>query len=119
MSVWTKLPPVAAGGAVCLTCGCGAHETLPMDRHIAVGFGSAGFSRDDKGLWDENMCEREMRPEERALDDFPTVAHVEALAVADPDHDWRIYFFAPLYEATYQRHGDAHWVLVEKGQGFA
>ena len=116
---FTRLPALDAGRTVCLTCGCGAHELLSMGRLIAVGFGSAGFTRDGVTLWDENMREHEMRTEERALDDFPTVAHVEAMAAADPDHDWRIYFYAPLYEAHYQRHGDGHWVLVRKGEGFA
>jgi hypothetical protein len=41
------------------------------------------------------------------------------MAAADPDHDWRIYFYAPLYEAEYQRQGDGCWVLIKKGEGFA
>ena len=38
------------------------------------------------------------------------------------DVDWEIEviaFHAPLYSAVYQRQGDAAWVLVEKGHGFA
>lgn len=46
-------------------------------------------------------------------------AEAEALASKDPNHDWRISFDAPLYSATYQRHAERHWVLVEKGDGFA
>ena len=79
---------------------------------IAVGFGSAGYSRDGVQLWDEGTTEE---GEEK----LPTVADVEELAKADPDHDWRIFFFAPLYESEYQRQGDGVWVLVRKGMGFA
>jgi hypothetical protein len=104
-----KLPAVE-GSVACLTCGCGARSDLAMDRHIGVGFGTAGYSKDGEALWDE------MREDP---DDLPTVADVEKLAAADPDHDWRIYFFAPLYDAEYQRQGDGVWVLVKKGPGFA
>jgi hypothetical protein len=41
------------------------------------------------------------------------------MAMADPEHDWRIYFYSPMYEAEYQRQGLGVWVLVRKGQGFA
>ena len=107
--MFEKLPAVE-GSVACLTCGCGARSDLDMERHIAVGFGSAGYSRDGESLWDEQGQE---------FDDCPTVADVEKLAVADPERDWRIYFFAPLYEAEYQRQGDGVWVLVRKGMGFA
>jgi len=105
---WEKLPPVE-GFVACLSCGCGAQETLELDREISVGLGRAGYSRDGEILW-EDPC-RDVTP--------PTVEDVEKLAAADPDHDWRIFFEAPLYEAEYQRQGDRHWVLVKKGPGFA
>jgi hypothetical protein len=104
-----KLPAVE-GSVICLTCGCGARTDLDPDTHICVGFGSAGYSRDGRTLWQEQGEE---------WDDCPTVAQVEAMAKADPDHDWRIFFYAPLYESEYQRQGDAVWVLVSKGEGFA
>ncbi len=111
---WTKLPAVE-GSIACLTCKAGAKSDLAMDRHIAVGFGSAGYSKDGLSLWDENG------PAAKDLDwdEMPTVRDVESLAMADPDHDWRIYFFAPMYEAEYQRQGLAVWVLVKSGMGFA
>jgi hypothetical protein len=102
--------PAVEGSVACLTCGCGAQTDLEPDRRICVGFGSAGYSKDGKALWDEQGEE---------YDDCPSVADVEALAVADPDHGWRIYFYAPLYESEYQRQGEGRWVLVRKGQGFA
>jgi len=99
------------GSVACLTCGAGARSDLPMDRMIAVGFGSAGYSRDGEELWSEGQLDD--------IDNAPNVSHVEQLAAADPDRDWRIYFFAPLYEAEYQRQGEGVWVLVRKGEGFA
>lgn len=108
---WERLPAVE-GSVACLTCGCGARSDLPMDRPIAVGFGSAGYSKDGKPLWDEQEAGEDW-------DKMHTVATVEALALADPDHDWRIYFVAPLYESEYQRQGEGVWVLVRKGEGFA
>jgi hypothetical protein len=106
-----KLPAVE-GSIACLICGAGARSDLDMDRHIAVGFGSAGYSRDGEELWSEQECNGD-------FEDAHTVAHVEALAAADPDHDWRIYFYAPLYESEYQRQAEGVWVLVRKGMGFA
>ena len=107
--MFEKLPAVD-GSIARLTCGAGARSDLSMDRTIAVGFGSAGYSRDGQCLWQEGGDE---------FEDCPTVADVEALAKADPDHDWRISFFAPLYEAEYQRQADGIWVLIRKGEGFA
>jgi hypothetical protein len=105
---WERLPAVE-GSVACLTCGAGAGTDLPMERMIAVGFGSAGYSKDGEILWEE--CAED--------ENFPQVSDVEAQAAADPDHDWRIFFYAPLYEAEYQRQGDGIWVLVKKGLGFA
>ena len=49
-----------------------------------------------------------------------TIGRIEEdQAAADPDHDWRVHFHAPLSERTYQRHGPEEWVLVETGPGFA
>lgn len=105
-----KLPAVE-GSVACLTCGMGARTDLEMDRCIAVGFGSANYSRDGTCLWEESLLIDGDEP--------PTVQHVEDLAKADPDHDWRIAYYAALYEAEYQRQGDGVWVLVKKGMGFA
>lgn len=102
---WEKLPAVH-GSIACLTCGCGAVSDLNMGREIDTGFGSAGYSRDGEVLWDGG-------------DDISLVEDVERMAKVDPDHDWRIWFFAPLYESEYQRQGDGVWVLVRKGDGFA
>ena len=107
---WVRLPRVD-GGVACLTCGCGPTNDLMMDREIAVGFGNAGYSKDGAILWEESQ--------DPDSEEYPTVATVEALAKEDPDHDWRIFFYAPLYESEYQRQGDGVWVLTKKGDGFA
>lgn len=107
---WAKLPAVE-GSVACLTCGCGARSDLSPQRHIAVGFGDAGYSRDGEALFSEAGA--------GDVEDYPTVADVEKLAAADPDHDWRIYFHAPMYDSEYQRQGDGLWVLVKRGEGFA
>jgi hypothetical protein len=112
---WERLPPVA-GSVACLTCGCGAHETLDMDRSVCVGFGAAWYTKDGETLWSEGSEGWEETGWEEGV---PTVADVEAIAAAEPDHDWRIHFDAPLYEAHYQRQGPGHWVLYAKGPGFA
>lgn len=69
---WGKLPPVE-GFVACLSCGCGAHETLELDREISVGLGRAGYSRDGEILW-EDPCRDDVTP--------PTVEDVEKLAAA-------------------------------------
>jgi len=108
---WEKLPAVD-GSVACLTCGCGARSDLELERHIAVGFGDAGYRKDGETTSTEPHSDEDWEK-------TPTVADVEKMALADPDHDWRIYFYAPLYEAEYQRQGDGVWVLVKKGLGFA
>jgi hypothetical protein len=105
--------PAVEGSIACLTCGSGAKSDLSMERMIAVGFGDAGYTKDGLGVWSESDAAADSE------DDFPVVADVEKLAAADPDHDWRIYFYSPMYEAEYQRQGEGVWVLVKKGEGFA
>ena len=107
---WEKLPGIEGGPGGCAHCGT-QHAILPMDSIIAVGFGSAGVTKDGKCVWDEQDAPTET--------DYWTVAKAEEVAAADPDHDWRIYIVAPLSERHYQRQGEKHWVLYEKGMGFA
>jgi len=81
---------------------------LPMDRELTVGFGEVSVIRDGEGVWRSVAY-----PAEK------TAADMEEKAAADPDHDWRIRFNAPLSEAIYQRHGKAKWMLIAVGDGFA
>ena len=106
---WLK-PAIAGGTKGCPCCGA-MHQALPADAVIAVGFGSAFCSKGNECIYDEQETARE--------GDYKTCADMELLAANDPYHDWRISYFAPLYESIYQRHGPGHWVLIEKGQGFA
>jgi len=107
---WEKKPALPSGGMACLCCGA-ITTMFPADGWIAVGFGSAGVTRDGAEVWSERMDLDEQS--------IWTGADAEKAAAADPDHDWRIYKHAPLYDAEYQRHGDGQWVLIERGAGFA
>jgi hypothetical protein len=104
-----KLPPIQGGYGPCNCCGM-IHDSLPMSNRICVGFGSATVCKGDECVFDAGN-----------LDYFDcwTVQDAEDAAKADPDHDWRIHLYGPLKELHYQRHGDGHWVLYERGEGFA
>lgn len=106
---YEKLPPIE-GSVACLTCGCGAHDSLNMQKLIAVGFGCAVVTKDGETVYSEPQGDDET---------FWTAQDAENAAMSNPDHDWRIHFHAPLYDAVYQRHSDGHWPLIEKGMGFA
>ncbi len=106
---WIR-PAILGGTKGCLCCGA-MHQALPADASIAVGFGSANRTKDGAPIYDEQDT-----PEG---EECKTCGDMEVIASADPDHNWLISLYAPLYEATYQRHGPGHWVLVEKGNGFA
>ncbi len=107
---FTKLQASEGSGPACLTCGYGAHDTLAMYKLLAVGFGACNVRKDDDIVYSEDSRDDE---------EFWTAQKAEDLAKLDPDHDWRIEFYAPLYEAHYQRHGDGHLVLIKQGDGFA
>lgn len=108
---WEKLPAIEGGPGGCLHCGY-KHPILPMDAVIAVGFGSASLTKGDECIYDEQDVGHTYK-------DYLTVEQAEEMAARDPDHDWRIHLFAPLSERHYQRQGEKHWVLYEKGEGFA
>jgi hypothetical protein len=118
-AAWSALPAVK-GSIACLTCGCGAREDIDGGRWIAVGFGNAGITKNGKHVWSEDELPRDGAglPHEDSPEPL-TMADAERLAAEDPEADWRVYFFAPLYEATYQRQGPGRWVLIESGEGFA
>jgi len=84
---------------------------FPLDCEITVGFGYAALERDGVPMFTEDTC---------GDHDVPlTGAQAEAMAASDPDHDWRIELWAPLYGQTYQRHAPGEWVLIKKSKGFA
>lgn len=96
----------------CPTCRCcGVRQTqLCMESRIAVGFGVATLTKDGEVIWQEQGEEWE---------DCMTVADAEALASADPNHDWRIELYGPLRGSVHQRQGDRQWMLVSVNDGFA
>ena len=82
-------------------------QTIDLASLVHPGFGGAAvYAADAPDLGTE-------------LRESDTVQDAEDFAAGQPDHDWRLVINAPLYEATYQRQGEGHWVLVEKGPGFA
>lgn len=109
MTAWEKQKPIKSGGPACLCCGTPT-TMFPMDGLIAVGFGSATVTRDGEEVYSEPYDEGA---------EFWTGKDAERAAAADPNHDWRISKYAPLYDAVYQRHGDEQWVLIQRGNGFA
>lgn len=112
---WTRVEPYK--GTVhhgCLTCG-GTHEVAPMDMVIGVGFGMAVATKDDETVYDEMSVMHKGGD----FDDLWTLQQVEDLALADPDHDWRVSLQGPLRGREYQRHDVGHWVLIDSNEGFA
>lgn len=106
------LPAIEGGTGGCLHCGA-QHAVLPMDALIAVGFGDASVTRNGELVYSEP------RADDDGFATFWEASDAEKAAAADPDHDWRVHLVAPLSERHYQRQGPEHWVLYEKGEGFA
>lgn len=84
----------------------------PMDSLLAVGFGSCTVTKNGDVVYDEQRWDVEK-------EDYPTLGRYELLAQSEPDADWRMEKYAPLYEVEYQRQGKENWVLIRKGLGFA
>ena len=80
-----------------------------MEMWIAVGFGSAYAMKGDETIYEENVTS----------DKVMTVGELEALAAADPEHDWRFVKFGPMHGETFQRQGEGRWICIESNQGFA
>jgi formate hydrogenlyase subunit 6/NADH:ubiquinone oxidoreductase subunit I len=108
---YEKMTPIKGDYGSCLCCGY-QHEILPMDAIIAVGLGVAQVTKNGEVVYDEPY-------EPKDDSEYWTAQDAENLARQDPDNDWRIHLVGPLSERHYQRQGDSHWVLYEKGEGFA
>lgn len=109
MAEWVKMPAIEGKHGGCLNCGPRPSFFTPTMR-IAVGFGVAKLERDGETVWTESGED---------FDECMSGEQAEAIASADPDHDWRIVLDAPLSNRTHQRHGPGEWVLIEQGMGFA
>lgn len=129
---WIKQPPwrgpIHQGCAICPP----VRTLAPLDMVIAVGFGSAYAMMGEDCIYAEcgmsakthhytlNLaqvmlaCPKTLLPE-----GFPMLAHIEQVALMNPDHDWRVCLYAPLRDREYQRQGPGQWVLIASGPGFA
>lgn len=103
-----KLQAIEGGSGGCSCCGY-QYQHLPLNSLIAVGFGHAAVTKNNKPVYDEMD----------AGENYWTAQDAENEAQKDPDNDWRIHLVAPLSERHYQRQGDGLWVLYKKGIGFA
>lgn len=112
-TTWAKLPAIEGKHDGCLNCGP-RPSYFPAEGQIAVGFGYAALHRDGEPVYTEPTVD-----EDTADGAYMTGAQAEAMAAADPDHDWRIVLEGPLSGRTYQRHGPNEWALVEQNLGFA
>ena len=106
---WTKQPPIKGTIRGCFHNPI--YDIAPMGMLIAVGFGYAKVTKDFKTVYNEMDHEN---PEE-----YWTTQDAENEALKDPDHDWRIVLYAPLYGRIFQRQGDGEWVLIGENEGFA
>lgn len=110
-----KLKGIEGGPGRCNRCGY-QHEVIPVevfeneDARIGVGFGIASLTKNDEEIFIE---------EGQDWDELLSYKEAEELAAKEPDQDWRIHLIAPLSERHFQRQGEKHWVLYEKGKGFA
>lgn len=109
---WWK-EPIHPNGTVigCLNCGDTPH-LLPMDTRLYNGFGGWTVFRDGKVFFSDEARDKEW-------DEWKRLSEIEESAKADPNHDWIAEVFLPLRGASYQRHGENEWVLVETNIGFA
>lgn len=96
----------------CLNCG-GTGQTLDLETRLYNGFGGWTITKDGELYFMENPSE------EKAWEEWKQMKEIEEEAKKDPDHDWRAEVFLPLRGATYQRHGEGKWVVIESNQGFA
>ncbi len=90
-----------------------------MDKIMAVGFGCAQATRDGRMVADGEQGVMLIDGKLKRVDEFITFGDIEAFAVADPDHDWRIILHGPLHGETYQRQGVGVWLCIERNEGFA
>lgn len=86
-----------------------------MNREIVVGFGYAEAARDGVVVYSESNYAQE---NPNAIN-FPTAQSIEDMAAKDPEHVWRIRFYAAFAGETYQRNKNGEWVLIESNEGFA
>jgi hypothetical protein len=105
--------PAIQSRAYC-SCGCGLRsQHANMAGYPHPGFGGVRLTRDGECVYPWG--------EDTTFDDEADriCREYEDVAAGDPEHDWRLRIDGPLSDYTYQRQGEALWVLVEQGVGFA
>lgn len=108
MAQWVKQKPLEKlNPNPCLHCPDPLLEA-PMEKIIAVGFGSAVLTCDGKLIADGERAKKWLRFKD-----------AEKMAEKDPEHDWQVQLHGPLHGETYQRQGKGKWVCIEQNEGFA
>ena len=85
-------------------------STLAPDALVAVGVGYAAVTRDGVPRF-EAAC----GDVEHAI----SVRDAEAMAAAEPEHDWRIHLVGVLDERHYRRQADGRWRIYSRGYGLS
>ena len=91
---YKKEKAIEGGYGGCGNCGY-QYSIAPKNMIIAVGFGIAQVTKNNKVIYDEDSIENE--------EDLWTLEDAEKEALKDEDNDWRIHLVAPLSERHYQR----------------
>ena len=107
MNSWIKQPAIVGAFSVGAAHG---PDLFPAQAVIAVGFGYASLTKDGETMFAESNDPSDNRMTGEAA---------EAMAAADPDHDWRITMGTPHSTRIYQRHAPCEWVLIAQDKGFA
>lgn len=113
MSDWKKEKPINKDGLHigCLNCSTAALKAN-LGRMICVGFGAAFVTKDGAMVYDGEQ-------DFSQTDSCKEIKDIEVMAVADPDHDWRVHLHGPMHGEVYQRHGIDEWLCIESDNGFA
>ena len=94
----------------CMNCST-ATLKAPLTMTIAVGFGDARITFNDKTVYDgESDYQNGKKP--KTLRTFELQARKKK-------GDWRFIHYGPMHGETFQRQGKNNWVCIESNRGFA
>ncbi len=142
-----KRRPLTHVSSGCLNCGSKPIKA-PMDMMPHPGFGGIELTCDGQvpgfwrefcswptkeiwwGTWESGEVTAGARKGEKwyawiggveypHLEEDITFQDIEDAVLLDPNHDWQLRIDAPLYNVTYQRQGEAEWIAIHRGLGFA
>ncbi|MCG6875021.1 MAG: hypothetical protein LJE97_08010 [Betaproteobacteria bacterium] len=83
---------------------------LAPDALVAVGIGYAAVTRDGAPMYEAECGD---------LEHAMSVRDAEAMAAAEPEHDWRIHLVGPLDDRHYRRGTDGRWKIYRRGYGLS